>query len=612
MRAAIVRAAIVRAAVVRAAIVVLLCCATALRAYAQDVPSAEPAPQDPAAQGQPLQSNDSATAALHGVVRNAVTDAGVPRALVRIEGDVETGALTDGDGRFEIDGVPPGPQAVDVSRPGFFNPAFGGSSEAPSGVTGPPHTVLVAAGMPDVIFTLAPTCVIEGRIDLSTGDPAEGIEVGLERRVVANGRAAWQPGGFTRTRSDGSYRFGGLADGQYVVYTTPAFDGEPFTTVVASGKAAAAQRWGYASVYYPDARSPAGATAVPVSNGSDAQVNFTLTREPFQTVSVALPPGSARNPAQYAAELTDGAGHALPYPAQYDSSAHTFQAALPDGTYTMLITAAPQPIETVNQSGPDGSGGILAGEADFTVAGRPIAGLRTSLAPIASSPVQVSVIHGEAASGADGSARVVVMLSPASGSLGGPAGGQPGGVIGGALMGQFATGSADGPLQSSYMAPGQYWAHTFIAGRGLCESSFTASGASLGSEPLTVGPSGQTASLQLTLRDDCAELALSLPENLMETGAGEEKFYTVYVVPDFDFTWDVTPEVLRPSSGGRLTVPALTPGSYHVYLFAGEANLAYHDPAALAALPNPGQAVTLSPGATASLVPSLVLEAPAQ
>jgi hypothetical protein len=596
----------------RAAIVVLLCCATALRAYAQDAPAAGPAPQEPAAQGQPLQSNDSATAALHGVVRNAVTGAGVPRALVRIEGDVETGALTDGEGRFEIDGVPPGPLAVDVSRPGFFNPAFVGSSEAPSGVTGPPHTVLVAAGMPDVIFTLAPTCAIEGRIDLSTGDPAEGIEVGLVRRVVADGRAVWQPGGFTRTRSDGAYRFGGLADGQYVVYTMPAFDGEPFTTLVTSGKAAAAQRWGYASVYYPDARGPAGATAVPVSNGSDAQVNFALTREPFQTVSVALPQGAARNPAQYAAQLTDGAGHSLPYPAQYDSSAHTFQAALPDGAYTLQVTAMPtQTLDQPRPDGPDGqgrAGGLLAGEADFTVAGRPIAGLRASLAPIASGPVQVSVIHGEAASGADSDARVVVMLSPASGALGGPAGGQPGGAIGGALMGQFATGSADGPLQSSYMSPGQYWAHTFIAGRGLCESSFTAGGASLGSEPLTVGLSGQTASLQLTLRDDCAQLALSLPENLMESGAGEEKFYTVYVVPDFDFTWDVTPYVLRPSTGGRLTVPDLTPGSYHVYLFAGEANLAYHDPAALAALPNPGQAVTLSPGANASLV----LEAPAQ
>jgi Carboxypeptidase regulatory-like domain len=611
----------------RAAIVVILCCAAALRAYAQDAPAAGPAQQDwasqdqvhpdqanqdQAAQGQSPQSQGGATAALHGLVRNAVTGAGVPRALVRIEGDVETGALTDGDGRFEIDGVPAGSQAVDVSRPGFFNPAFAGSTEAASGATGPPRNVLVAVGMPDVIFTLAPTCAIEGRIDLSTGDPAEGIEVGLVHRVVADGRAVWQASGFTRTRSDGSYRFGGLADGQYVVYTMPAFDGEPFTTLVASGQAAAAQRWGYASVYYPDARGPAGATAISVSNGSDAQANFTLTREPFQTVSITLPQGGTRNPVQYTAELTDGAGHSLPYPTQYDASAHTFQAALPDGAYAMLITAAPQPIETVNQRESDGSGGILAGEADFTVAGRPIAGLRASLAPVASSPVQVSIMHGEAASGATGSERVVVMLSPASGPLGGSAGrqagGQPGGAMGGALMGQYATGPADGPLQSSYMAPGPYWVHTYLGGRGLCESSFTAGGASLGREPLTVSLSGQTAPLQLTLRDDCAQLALSLPESLMETGAGEEKFYTAYAVPDFDFAWDLTPVVLRPSSGGRFTLPGLTPGNYHVYLFAGEANLAYHDPAALAALPNPGQAVTLSPGATASLV----LEAPAQ
>ena len=46
----------------------------------------------------------------------------------------------------------------------------------------------------------------------------------------------------------------------------------------------------------------------------------------------------------------------------------------------------------------------------------------------------------------------------------------------------------------------------------------------------------------------------------------------------------------------------LTPGNYHVYTFAASAILEYHNPAALAALPSPGQPITLSPGTTSSLV----------
>ncbi len=58
---------------------------------------------------------------LHGVVRNATTGEGLPRALVKIEGDADAGALTDGDGRFEIHNIPVGPQSVTVQKPGFLD-----------------------------------------------------------------------------------------------------------------------------------------------------------------------------------------------------------------------------------------------------------------------------------------------------------------------------------------------------------------------------------------------------------------------------------------------------------------------------------------------------------
>ena len=110
------------------------------------------------------------------------------------------------------------------------------------------------------------------------------------------------------------------------------------------------------------------------------------------------------------------------------------------------------------------------------------------------------------------------------------------------------------------------------------------------------------APMELILREDCAKLTLNLPQALDALAPGEEPFYTVYVVPEFDSTGDVQPSTLRPSTGGSVTLENLTPGSYRVYTFEGPARLEYRNPAALAVLPNPGQEVTLSPGSTSNLV----------
>ena len=60
--------------------------------------------------------------------------------------------------------------------------------------------------------------------------------------------------------------------------------------------------------------------------------------------------------------------------------------------------------------------------------------------------------------------------------------------------------------------------------------------------------------------------------------------------------------LLRPSSGGSMTVPKLTPGNYHVYTFTTPMELEYRNPAAMAQLSVAGQGVTLAPGEAGSLL----------
>jgi hypothetical protein len=170
------------------------------------------------------------------------------------------------------------------------------------------------------------------------------------------------------------------------------------------------------------------------------------------------------------------------------------------------------------------------------------------------------------------------------------------------MVSSYAEGYATGPIGTTYMGPGSYWVHTAIPQKGLCESSFTAGGASLAREPLILSLTGVSAPLTLSLRDDCARLKLSLPTSADNLDVGEEPFYTVYVVPDFDSTADVTPITLRPSSGGTVTLDGLTPGDYHVHTFAAHLELEYRNREALAVLPNSGQTVTLTPALTTNLV----------
>jgi hypothetical protein len=543
-----------------------------------------------------LSANTQAT--VQGTVINAATGQPIPRALVRIQGDAETGALTDSDGRFEIPGVPTGPKSIQVAKPGYRDQPRTASSSAVEDAASSTHDVQVSTQMPDLVFTLEPTSSIHGLIELSTGDPAEGITINLLHRTILDGRVVWTPASITKSNSEGAYRFAGLAVGEYVIYTEPSMENDPAANPYGAGRA------GYASVFYPDASDLSGAAHIQLTPDDQAQANLTLTLEPFQfvTAAVQLPQyqSSGRPGTDLSATIMDASGHQLPYHAGYSQEAHAFQVQLPDGTYSLLVSS--QPVVKSENSGrnSDQDAGQLVGAVDFTVAGRDVQNLRIPLAVPHPSSVQLVITRtalSPTQSAADQSkpGEIQVVLSPAGG-----------GWIGEGIVSAYASGRSQGSMEATWLTPGSYWAHAHIGQKGLCEDSFTAGGVNLAREPVILGLSGSVSTMTLALRDNCASLTLSLPQSLMAAASGEEPFYTAYAVPDFDSTADVAPVTLRPSTGGTATLEDLTPGSYHVYVFNATARLEYRDRSVLASLPNPGQPVTLSAGTTSNLV----LEAP--
>jgi hypothetical protein len=576
---------------------VAIAAAFALPAQEPIQPSADPDAQ-PNAAAQSLQSART-LAALHGVVRDSASGEPLARALVSVEGDAATAALTDGDGKFEIPNLPVGPVIVSIRKPGYMDAATIEAAESIDVVQPASHNVMVAEDMADVEFSLLPTGAIRGQVDLSTGEAADGITVNLMRRVLLNGRAGWASAGNIKTRSDGTYRFGGLTAGVYEIYTEPSLDSEVSALPFSPDRSKATHQWGFATVYYPDARDPSGASRIRVAPGEIVQANLTLAREAFQNVTAAaiLPQAMAGRTSNFEVQVADISGRALPYPARYEDKSKTIEATLPDGSYRLIVsTMGPQSF-SIDGGGIRGSlirvnNLPLQGSVDVQVAGQPVANLRVALTQTPNVQVQLNLVRSGSGEQSSQEGQFVVSVTQAS-----TAQGQ---LPDEGIVSELAAGQMPGPLEGQAVQAGAYWVHTVISQKGFCESSFTAGGANLAREPLLIGPGGVQAPLTLNLRDDCAGLRLSLPEAMDTMKTGEEKYYSVYAIPDFDFTVDPQPVTLRPSSGGAISLDGLAPGNYHVYTLAGNAPFEYRNPAVLAAVPS--QTVTLSPGATADLV----------
>lgn len=572
---------------------------------------AQSPPAPPDSNGAPTSSAPLVT--IHGVVKNTATGEPLPRVLVKVLNDSLAAALTDGNGAFEIPGVPAGVTAIDVTKPGFED-ASGAEDEPLMWVKGRTvaHALNVAADMPGLELAMRPLNAIRGQIQLSTGEPGECFRVELFKQAVLQGRMQWRVVANRPTNADGVFRFGGLADGTYTIATQPSMDGGSERPFPPGGKSPR-MRTGYARTFYPDARNLSGAAHIVVSGGQTAQANLMLKQEQFHLVqglvtgpgsggTLRLPdPVTLRNGSTtitmssgFDPEVLDArGGRELAYRAEYDQKTSTVQALLPDGDYTLRVTAFGPSRSFLNSSGGmvTQDKNFLAGQTDLTVNGHAVTNLRIALGPESSNSLQVLVNRtGAEAPPQNNGSGINITAS------------QTGTDVADPLNAEFAQGIAPGTVETQALGPGPYWLHTTISQPGLCEASFTAGGANLAREPLVVAANGSTAPLTLMLRDDCASLRVSLPGQLAAPAAGETPIYYVFIVPDFDSTVEVRTHILYPGQVNSFLADRLTPGGYHVYVLRSSAELPYRDHDSMAALNIQGQAVTLSPGETSDLL----------
>jgi len=536
---------------------------------------------------------------VQGVVRNVITGEPIAHVLVRVEAATPLGRLTDSQGRFEFAQVPSGQITFTIRKPGFHDAAAGVDRDMV-------RTVRVADHTPGLVFALRPVGGLEGRIVLSTGDPAAAFDVQLLRRMPRYGRLEWTPVKNVRTDDQGNYSFFDLEPGDYTLHTRARLENLPNAPGVVPYAARTIHRSGFPCVYYPGVHTLPAAAQIHVGPGEHAHADMNLTLEPFYPVSFSAlaPDGSPFEPnldspvahknGPMSVEILDAENRLSGYIGRYDVETQSLQVDLPNGEYSVRVFINEQ---TAGKAAMGNShAGYLLGIAPFTVAGHALRNLPLSLFP----PVRRELTVHKPASYGDQQRQFGgiwrVWMSPAADPLAGKEA---------ELEGVRDERGNEGSFNLMYNPLSTQWLHARSGGN-FCIDRVLSTGADPTHEPLVNNPAGPNAPIEILLRQNCAQLTLALPPAAHE--AAIQPNYSVWVVPEFPTLEELERIPLSPleDSGGEAHL--LAPGRYRVYTLNSSADVPYRDPEAMERTAGSGQPVTLAPGEHAHLVLELPKE----
>ncbi|HEX3351706.1 MAG TPA: hypothetical protein VHS34_02700 [Terriglobales bacterium] len=527
--------------ILASALLVGALCVSALRASAQD---------------QQAGAGDT----IRGTVLNSLTREPISKALV-YSPDNRFAAMTDDQGRFEFAvpqaaARPPGAVLVagglqrmrsyglnalptlTARKPGFLSSDSGQVENSASG-----------SGAHDVTILLTPEALIVGRVVLPTSEPPDRITVEIYRRQIQNGYGRWASAGETQTKSSGEFRFSELPAGEYKLFTHELMDSD-------SQRFPGQQPYGYAPVYFPNVGDFGSAAPIELTAGKTFQAELSLARQPYYPVKVGVagvPPGFYLD-VEVWAQGRRGPGYSL----GFNQQDQTAEGLLPNGTYTLQVAGIVQ--NMVGQNLVSGSANITVHGAAFNGSGITVVPSRPIMvnvkeeftAPDATSPMQM-VVGSHLFTVRGPRSYLTVMLEPADDF------GQNRG--GGSL--RPASGPQDETLAIDNTAPGRYWVRINSA-RGYV-SSATSGGTDLLHEPLVVGPGGASPPIEVTMRDDTADLEGIIEGAPANSPDSNQALAYVYCIPLSDSPGQFAETGVSPD--GKFNLQTLAPGVYRVLAF---------------------------------------------
>lgn len=214
---------------------------------------------------------------LSGVVLDSTNSTPVKRATVRLvtlgtttfEGYQHISAMTDEQGRFEFQELPPGSYEARVEHTGFVEAR---------------HSRLIVRlnsgqTMHDLALRLTPAAVITGHVVNEHGEPLANVSMQAMRYTYSATGRRLQGAGGANTDDQGEYRMFGLPPGRYYVRASfNANTGEAGSVTPDSGSNSGPQMR-YPATYYPGVDSPAEASLVDLRPADQVSIDFNLVPE---------------------------------------------------------------------------------------------------------------------------------------------------------------------------------------------------------------------------------------------------------------------------------------------------------------------------------------------
>jgi hypothetical protein len=561
-------------------------------------------------------SDKTDTDTVRGIVINSVTHEPIARALVSSP-DNRFATLTNSEGSFEftlpkIDSAPEGGSdstapVSDQIQSSIPNRPYMLMARKPGFLTDPNSQAqnLQNEALKDVTLALTPESLIVGAVALPTSEPPDSITLQVYRRQVQDGRARWLPVGGAQSTSDGQFRFADLPGGTYKLLTHELLDRDPLTIDplnLPPSNDPRGQLFGYPPVYYQSAPDFGSAATIHLAAGQTQTVNLSLVKLPYYRVKVPVvnAPDNGVAVSVYA-HGRKGPGFSL----GYNNDDHAIEGMLPDGTYTI----------EASRFGPDGMTGLHT----ITIKGAAIDGPSMTLLPNAAIPVNVK----EEFTSADNSGSMTwningrntvvkgprrylsVTLEPAD-DFG----------IGPQVSLRDPRRGGDEPLVIDGAPAGSYWVR-INSSRGY-PASIRSGNLDLLHQPLVVGAGGTASPIEITMRDDTAEISgtvegvtppaqapvISSGANLASGDArgwtsyaplGGQAAAHIYCIPLADSSGQLTEIWVSPD--GSFVSQGLAPGAYRLLAFDREQHeLEYRNPEALRAYDSKGPVVRVAGG----------------
>jgi protocatechuate 3,4-dioxygenase beta subunit len=252
----------------------------AMRPMAAQNPPAAP---QPSREAPPARDNAGKGT---GVIRGRIFDAASGRPLPRAEVRAGPNApqfpenrivMTDGDGRYELRGLPAEAYVINVFKTNYVRASWG--AERPEG---PGKRIQLGEGqvLEKIDVRIVRAGAITGRVIDEFGEPVTDVQVTPMRYQYQQGTRRLTPSGRAGYTNDiGEYRIFGLTPGQYYVNATLRNFSNGMDT-------ASTDRSGYAATYYPGTGNVAEAQRMTIAAGQTiAGINLALL--PIQTARVS-------------------------------------------------------------------------------------------------------------------------------------------------------------------------------------------------------------------------------------------------------------------------------------------------------------------------------------